>query len=45
MSAREGASAAKRRLEAEGTEPGLAAPAPPAGRGGIGGAFRRLFRG
>ena len=46
MSAREGASAAKRRLEAERTEPGIAAPAPPAGgRGGIGGAFRRLFRG
>jgi molecular chaperone DnaK len=46
MSAREGASAAKRRLEAEGTEPGIAAQASPGGgRGGIGGAFRRLFRG
>jgi molecular chaperone DnaK len=46
MSAREGASAAKRRLEAEGTEPGAAAPAPPpAARSGIGGAFKRLFRG
>ncbi|HSN91509.1 MAG TPA: TIGR02266 family protein [Anaeromyxobacteraceae bacterium] len=46
MSTREGASAAKRRLQAEGTEPGISAPAPPSpGRSGIGGAFRRLFRG
>jgi molecular chaperone DnaK len=46
MSAREGASAAKRKLEVEEAEPGPAAAAPPGGaRSGIGGALRRLFRG
>jgi molecular chaperone DnaK len=50
MSAREGAAAAKKRLEAEGTPPGirtpLATPAPPREKaGGIGGLFKKVFGG